>query len=779
MRALGRLLRALPLLILSPFLVGVPLAAIALADLCWLVRRRRRPPLDTPPVAQAASVIIPTWNGRELLASHLPSVVAALEGNGSNEIIVVDNGSDDASAEFIRDRFPGVRVLRLERNLGFGGGCNEGVRAAANDIVVLLNNDMRVEPGFLEPLLEGFADDKVFAVSCQIFFADRARPREETGLTQGWWENGTLRVRHRVDEAVRSAFPCFYGGGGSCAFDRRKFLELGGFDELLAPFYLEDTDLGYLAWKRGWKVLYEPRSVVHHEHRGTIGRRFPDHEIQTVLKTNFLLWTWKNIHEWPRLASHFFFAYSGAVLCVFFGDSGERTNLAGLWRAFRRTPAALRSRWRARTLAVVDDTEAFRRPLGGYFRDRFAPPRPAGRPLSVLFVSPYPICPPTHGGGVFMYQTARALARLCHLHLVALIDFPHEREAHDEFAALGASLEFVLRLEGRPRAFGSITPHAVREFANDDLAWLIHRQILVREVDVVQLEYMVMGQYAGAFRRLATVLFEHDIYFQSIQRSLATMRGVFGRVAAAFEYLRSLRWELRMLRRLDRVQVCSRENHAYLESFLPALGGRIDDHLRAGIDVTRYQFEVEGRQPETMLFLGSFRHLPNQDALYWFVHRVLPRVLEQRAGARLVIVGSDPPPRHSLPDLPAAIELRGYVEDVREPLARYALFVCPILAGSGVRVKLLEAFAAGIPAVSTRLGAEGLATVDGEFCALADTPAEFARKILHLFEHPEEAAAMARRARAEVEANRDIGVMTRRLVESYREALGQKAGRAV
>ena len=71
--------------------------------------------------------------------------------------------------------------------------------------------------------------------------------------------------------------------------------------ELLAPFYLEDTDLGYMAWKRGWKVLYQPRSVVYHEHRGTIGKRFREDYIQAVLKKNFLLFCWKNIHEWRRL----------------------------------------------------------------------------------------------------------------------------------------------------------------------------------------------------------------------------------------------------------------------------------------------------------------------------------------------------------------------------------------------------------------------------------------------------------------------------------------------
>jgi glycosyltransferase involved in cell wall biosynthesis len=114
------------------------------------------------------------------------------------------------------------------------------------------------------------------------------------------------------------------------------------------------------------------------------------------------------------------------------------------------------------------------------------------------------------------------------------------------------------------------------------------------------------------------------------------------------------------------------------------------------------------------------------------------------------------------------------VEDIREALARYAVFVCPILNGSGVRVKLLEAFAAGIPAVSTYIGAEGLARKDGEFCLLADEPEKFAQKALWLFENPERAAELAARARQEVTANWDMAVITGRLEESYREAVREK-----
>jgi len=235
---------------------------------------------------------------------------------------------------------------------------------------------------------------------------------------------------------------------------------------------------------------------------------------------------------------------------------------------------------------------------------------------------------------------------------------------------------------------------------------------------------------------------------------------------------------LRVLPRFDRVQVCSPENGDYLLSFLPGLRGRIDDN-RAGIATSRYEFQTNGREPETMLFLGSFRHLPNQEGLNWFTQKVLPDVLEHKPKARLVIVGSQAPPRHSLPHLPDNIELRGFVEDVREPLGRYAVFVCPILSGSGMRVKLLEAFAAGIPVVSTPLGAEGLARCeeageDGEICALAADPAEFARKIVALFDNPERARKLACRAREHVVATRDMRVLTQRLVESYREVLREK-----
>ncbi len=772
MKTLLRLLMAIPVIVVAPMLAAIALVWLWIADL--LHRLGTRPALkpEVRPNASAATVVIPNWNGRDLLEKYIPPLLAAMAGNPDNEILVVDNGSEDGSAAFLSARFPQVKVLALPQNLGFGGGSNAGFRQAKNDVVVLLNSDMRVEEGFLQPLLDGFTDEKVFAVSCQIFLSDPDKVREETGLTEGWWDHGRLWVGHRIDDKVQQLFPCFYGGGGSCAFDRRKFLELGAFDEILRPFYYEDTDIGYMAWKRGWKCLYQPASIVYHEHRGTIGKNFDRTYIDRVVRKNALLWAWKNIHEPRRLAGHFLFVVGNAIVSALSGNRDRGPFLRDLWNACKQLAEVAASRKHARNLAVVNDTEAFRRPRGGHFRDTFIPLPVKPEPLNVLFLTPYPICPPIHGGGVFMYQTIHELVKHCRLHLVALLDEDWQIHTHEEMDRLCASTEYLMRMTGRIRQLGSIEPYAVREFANRDLDWLIDRKIFVDQIDVFQIEYTNMGQYARGFRNIPSILFEHDVYFQSVGRAIQKIRNPLKLASPGFEYLRALKYELQMLPKVDRIQMCSEANKKYLAGFLPKLEPIMQAGLRAGINTAGYTFKPDGRIPDTLLFLGSFRHIPNVEALDWFLQHVFPIILQKRPNVRLILIGSDAPPRHSLPDI-ANIELVGFVEDVRVALSDYAVFICPILSGSGVRVKLLEAFAAGIPVVSTVVGAEGLTEQHGEICALADDPADFAAKTLALLDDPATAAQMATRARTEVVSNWDMAVITRRLVDTYRDAVAE------
>ena len=127
MRLLFRVIRLAPLVLFSPVVLLASVCALALCDLAWKLFGSRQPRTDRLPTTACASVVIPNWNGRDLLEKYLPSVIQACAGNPDNEIIVVDNGSADGSAEFVRSNFPQVKLVALERNLGFGGGSNAGV----------------------------------------------------------------------------------------------------------------------------------------------------------------------------------------------------------------------------------------------------------------------------------------------------------------------------------------------------------------------------------------------------------------------------------------------------------------------------------------------------------------------------------------------------------------------------------------------------------------------------------------------------------------------------
>ena len=348
---------------------------------------------------------------------------------------------------------------------------------------------------------------------------------------------------------------------------------------------------------------------------------------------------------------------------------------------------------------------------------------------------------------MFMKQTLDTLAHLADVHLVCYLDRGDQMEFQKPLQDSCATATYMVRNFLPPEKPATLLPHAVREFYHRDFAWLIHRTIFLERIDAVQLEYTILGQYAGDYKHIPCFLFEHDIFFQSLRRGLGSWPNPRQRAVAMLEYVRMLRYELQLLRKMTRVQTCSLENTKYLLGFDPSLRSRIDSGLRSGIDTKRYSYVTGGREPDTMLFVGSFQHVPNVQALNWFANEVLPRVLAQRPNAMFVVVGSNLPEGLTyLADHPN-VRLTGRVPDIREPLERYAVFVCPILSGSGVRVKLLEAFATGIPVISTMIGAEGLTTESGGICELADSPQDFANATVKLLADREYASVLASRAR--------------------------------
>ena len=351
----ARKLRYLPwLLLLLPFdlIVAVVLLISEVVGIPLRLFRREhkaaagRTAVNDPAGLPTATIQILNWDGRHLLEECLPRVVEAVaQDGGKHEILVVDNGSTDGSVQYVKDTFPQIRVLALDQNYRFVGGNNRGIDHVNTDIVVLLNNDMIVDRGFLRPLLEGFNDPGVFAVTSQIFFADPAARRAETGKTRGRLDKGFFYLWHdsitREDEKQRT-LPVFWAGGGSCALDRRKYVAIGGLDALYDPFYVEDTDLSYQAWKRGWKCLLAPSSHVVHKHRATSGPRFGADFVDNTIRRNLFLFMWKNITDVSLTVSHVLNLpriHNRSMMA-----QGPEFEVKAFLRAFRQLPKAILKR---------------------------------------------------------------------------------------------------------------------------------------------------------------------------------------------------------------------------------------------------------------------------------------------------------------------------------------------------------------------------------------------------------------------------------------------------
>lgn len=254
-------------------------------------------------------MVIVNHNGRALLEVSLPAVThAARSVEGGCEVVLVDGGSTDDSVAFIRARYPQIRVIGLRANESFARANNVGIRSCSGRIVVLLNNDVVPEPGFVAPLCRHFRNPVAFAVACKLVRWDRRTIQAEY-LRFTFDENGLIEqiqpFTNRPDKGwVREPCPTWYAPACAAAFHRDKLLELGGLDELYEPFYWDEIDVSYRAWKRGWTVLYEPDSRVFHMQRQTAARLFSREDLMRIWEKNRFLFMWINLHDASLFRRH-------------------------------------------------------------------------------------------------------------------------------------------------------------------------------------------------------------------------------------------------------------------------------------------------------------------------------------------------------------------------------------------------------------------------------------------------------------------------------------------
>jgi GT2 family glycosyltransferase len=303
------------------------------------------------------SIVIPSYNGKELLKKYVPAALNACKNYSldKTELIIVDDASSDGTVEYVKSNFPRIKVIEHEANKGFSVSANHGFHAARNRIVVLLNNDVKISENFFHFLPGHFEEEAIFAVRpCIKSGIDDGGNNLENPRIGGEFRFGFIQVPVRKRGKLNFSF---FAGGGASAFDKEKFLELGGFDEMFSPFYFEDVDLSYRAWKRGWKTVYEPRSYLYHQGGQTISRFYSQRRINRIAERNKYFLVWKNITDQKLLFQHLIFIPIRVFASL---ARGKLTPLVGFFCALGQIKSIVKRRRLQKQAAQLSDKDIFR-----------------------------------------------------------------------------------------------------------------------------------------------------------------------------------------------------------------------------------------------------------------------------------------------------------------------------------------------------------------------------------------------------------------------------------
>jgi glycosyltransferase involved in cell wall biosynthesis len=400
--------------------------------------------------------------------------------------------------------------------------------------------------------------------------------------------------------------------------------------------------------------------------------------------------------------------------------------------------------------------------------------------LKLLFVTPYLPSPPTFGGQRRLHGLMRELARDHEVSVVSMFD-PREDPSEGERVTRTYCRSVTVVPNGRyvqdgvkkrlsqVRSLFSASSYERATYHVRAVEVAVDRALSQGSFDLVQFEFAQMATYArrsGKSRgRPLLCLDEHNIEYDVVKRTAAAEVGPLRRAYSAVNWRKLCAEERRAWRAFDGTVLTSPRDEALLLEDEPTARTAV---VANGVDVEAFTPAPDSPRTQEVLFFGALNYYPNVDALQFFVREAWPRVQAEEPGARLRILGPKPPPSISSLSAPA-IELVGYVDDVRPHISCAAVVIAPLRIGGGTRLKVLEAMSLGKAVVSTSIGAEGIDVTHGKDILLADDGPSFASGIVRLLRDEELARRLGTEARDLVVDRYSWRASAERLVRFYEE----------
>ena len=609
---------------------------------------------------QARPIVISllTWNQRQLLEDCLESLLPECQRDDVR-ICVFNQASIDGSREYLERQSQDPRwggrldVVHHPSNIGFVLGNNAVFQRYPTRDVVLLNDDTVLFEGWLQALVDAaYSAEDVGAVGSRLIYPNGVL--QEAGAEV--YQDASGRNIGKFDAPTRAEYDkrrtVDYCSGASL-YLRRDALDRvgGGFDERFAPAYYEDTDLCFSMRAAGFRVLYEPRSVLVHREGATNG-----------------VDTRQGVKRWQAVNKGRFLEKWGEVLRA----------------KHRRGSFDLRSE----------------------------------RPL-VLVISQFPPLFDQASGDLRLYRALELLQRSHQVVFLAVDAVGRERYVA-ELEALGI-IVFANDVDRWP-AFDIPRPRPEERYPLD-LARLLQEnswQLVLCEFHFVAQIYLPLLR--ALIPEVPVVTDSVDIHFLREEREVALMPD--RKLSARLD--RNRRGELSAYGRSDLTLVVTPEDGEALRAADPELRVQLLSNVHP-IDPS----PVPRAARQGLLFIGGYSHRPNVDAVRYMVEEVLPLLHPKHPELTLTLIGSNPPPA-ILAFASERVKVMGWVADTRPYLDEALISVAPLRYGAGMKGKVGEALAVGLPVVTSSIGAEGMQLVDGVHALIADDATAFAAAIERL-----------------------------------------------
>lgn len=372
--------------------------------------------------------------------------------------------------------------------------------------------------------------------------------------------------------------------------------------------------------------------------------------------------------------------------------------------------------------------------------------------MRILFLAHLFPLPLDSGGKIKSYHTLKALAAENEVHLLSYVraeDEPHHIQA---LQGICESVNVIPLSRNKLTQFFSIASSMVFEES-----FIISRDFtsgmqnafynLINQInpDVVHIDHLQMAQFPDFHNSYKTVLDHHNVESAIIKRVADTTDSLKMKLGAKLEWPKLQRYELATCRHCDMVLTVSEEDKTTLQKLDPTACNIYS--VPIGVD-TEYFHHIK-REPDSksILSIGTMYWPPNIDSMLYFCSDILPLIKKDTPECTLIIAGQRPVPAIQALASDSSIRVTGYVDDVCEIARDCGVFIVPLRSGSGVRVKILNAMAMGLPIVATSIGAEGLEITNGEHLLIADKPSDFAQAVMSVLNDASFANQLGQNAR--------------------------------